>query len=130
MPTYILQKDLPNIKAGAEFDQKKINDNVYYAREIDSMNDYYHYHKNFVENNPEWFKLKEEKMYITNIHFQDQGSVTNISFTIQNVNDKKVINVSAIIDLVEKVLNRNIEQENYPKTCFYTYKDGNYTKIN
>ena len=57
--TYILQKDLPDIKAGAKF--KPVSALAYgYIR-----SPHYHieYANHFVENNPEWFLPEEQPMY-------------------------------------------------------------------
>lgn len=64
METYILQKDLPNLKAGAEF-IKIVSFSPFYAHNTDHR-DYingrkmqeFTYDIDVVENNPEWFKLK------------------------------------------------------------------------
>lgn len=54
MKTYILQEDLRNVKAGTEFTQNK---NGTYSNGQDT----YNYMRMFIERNPKWFKLKEEK---------------------------------------------------------------------
>lgn len=55
MKTYILQKDLPNMKKGSEFE---FNENIMLYVHYNSC---YSYPPIVVENNPEWFKLKEEE---------------------------------------------------------------------
>jgi len=54
---YILQKDLPHVKAGTEFSQENNNPDYYNAN-------FCHYHdrlhKSRIINNPTWFKPKEE----------------------------------------------------------------------
>lgn len=55
---YILQRDLPDIKAGTELSKK--GEKYYY---ISTNNRNSAYHESHVENNPEWFKLKEEKAW-------------------------------------------------------------------
>lgn len=60
MKTYILLKDLPSQKAGAEYiedgsSKYKLRDNIHIGfKHIDSF---------VIENTPEWFKLKEEKEF-------------------------------------------------------------------
>lgn len=58
---YILQKDLPDHEAGTEFHWD--NERGKYKTEIECLNaaqPYSCFMKQFVENNPEWFKPKEE----------------------------------------------------------------------
>lgn len=57
MKTYILQKDLPDVKAGAEFKLGRDSD-AYYLTSNKTGTKYncYCYPKSFVENNSEWFK--------------------------------------------------------------------------
>ncbi len=65
MKTYILQKDLPDVKSGAEF--KLSSDGAtYFLSPINNKNkltkfyNCYAYPKAFIENNTDWFKEKEE----------------------------------------------------------------------
>jgi hypothetical protein len=60
MATYILQKDLPDVKAGAK---GLVNENgllCFYENELTGEPEYF-FPKESYENNPDWFKLKEEK---------------------------------------------------------------------
>jgi len=69
MSTYILQKGLPDLKAGAEFTKVdsdiKPTAYVHNTTSIPTTNGKtwkcFIYEPELVENNPEWFKLKEEK---------------------------------------------------------------------
>ena len=54
--TYILQKDLPNLIAGATL----IKNGEVYETLNDKYGKYFSLYANVIENNPEWFKLKEE----------------------------------------------------------------------
>lgn len=65
MKTYILQKDFPHLKAGEEFvptilgngyeSSTKVKTDIegIYAKELP-----FYFHKEYVENNPEWFLPK------------------------------------------------------------------------
>jgi hypothetical protein len=55
-PVYVLQRDLPNVKAGTEF--KKVSALAYAS--IESGKWHVEYCNEIIENNPEWFKKKEE----------------------------------------------------------------------
>lgn len=63
MSTYILQKDMNDmfgsckIKAGSEFLEEMLGNQKAYV-----YNNHIYLHPKNVENNPEWFKLKEEKV--------------------------------------------------------------------
>jgi hypothetical protein len=59
MSIYILQKDLPNLKAGTEFtdDQGKFYRPVAYPSDSVTATVF---NKMYVENNPEWFQPKED----------------------------------------------------------------------
>lgn len=58
MKTYILQKDLPDIKVGAEF--SKNPNELYYSPKIEQGFSDYKIPFHVVETKIEWFKLKEE----------------------------------------------------------------------
>lgn len=55
---YILQRDLPDLKAGSEL--HKEGEYYYY---VSTNNRKSAYHESHVEINPDWFKLKEEKVW-------------------------------------------------------------------
>lgn len=60
---YILQKDLPNIKAGNEFIWDDLNKSYKpkkYATDSETITVFNEF---YVENNPDWFELREEKKY-------------------------------------------------------------------
>lgn len=62
--TYILQKDLPDVKAGAKFEIGASNDGYYLTSDkTGTKYNSYWYPIFFVENNPEWFLPEEEPMY-------------------------------------------------------------------
>lgn len=62
---YILQKDLHHVRSGVEFMQE--NDNPdYYNSNGCKFHD--RIHKDRVENNPEWFLPKEEKIKVTSMY--------------------------------------------------------------
>lgn len=87
MPTYILQKKLPDANIGTEF-------------HLDELGCYYHtfgrsgvFSKEIVENNIEWFKLKERKiewsemyLFIKGKSFQIEKDVAEY---IKSILDKK-----------------------------------------
>ncbi len=82
MSTYILQKDLPKSKVGTEFNDDETN--VYLPAnkkrwEVDKDECLL---KSTVENNNEWFKLKEEtKIQIKDIHFLEYSdNLTTYTF--------------------------------------------------
>lgn len=56
MPTYILQKNTPSTKTGGRF-EPVYNGAVYVC--LNKPNETFN--KEVVENNPEWFKLKEDE---------------------------------------------------------------------
>lgn len=61
MSTYILQKDLPDVKAGEKFELGKSMDAYYLAsNKTETKYNCYAYPVYFVENNPEWFKKEEQ----------------------------------------------------------------------
>lgn len=60
METYILQKDLPDVKAGAKFELGKATDAFYLTSDkTGTKYNAYVYPLDFVRNNPEWFKKEE-----------------------------------------------------------------------
>lgn len=61
--TYILLKDLPDAKAGDEYESviAESNKKRYYRNK--TKGGFFTYSQEQVENNPEWFKLKEEPIY-------------------------------------------------------------------
>lgn len=61
--TYILQKNLPFFDKGTEI---KPTSALAYGI-ITNTNIFYEWRKDLVENNPEWFKLKEEENYVFNL---------------------------------------------------------------
>lgn len=61
MSTYILQKDLPDYEAGEEFVYSK-NSLYYEASNTDKDGCRGKWPPSYVENNPEWFKLKEDNV--------------------------------------------------------------------
>jgi hypothetical protein len=80
--TYILLKDLPDVKAGAEFTM----DFGFYQYGK------YTYYKKDVETNPEWFKLKEEKEFTESqmmrmFDLSDCGSVEYLLEVIRKENN-------------------------------------------
>jgi len=67
MATYILQKDLPYIKAGMKYAKKKMfhytgDDISYYPVDEQFHNIQYRIYGEFVENNFEWFIEQEENV--------------------------------------------------------------------
>lgn len=54
---YILQKDLPDVKAGAVFEW---GDNRSYRYHVKNTTIKYWFEKEYVENNPEWFLPEDE----------------------------------------------------------------------
>lgn len=77
---YILQKDLPYVKSGAHFSQRDIE--TYYTNypilEYPIKKDTYTFEKEFVENNPDWFKEKKLRpafAVVTDKLFYTQGEV-------------------------------------------------------
>lgn len=86
--TYILQKDLPNVKAGTEFVWWPEGGIYKYAKDNDD-NKRGGFNKSYVEDNiPEWFKLKEEERLISrhcfNMHFMGMDVI--------KINDVEYIN--------------------------------------
>lgn len=63
--TYILKKDLPDCKVGAEFSFGNEGD-VYFLSSDKTGTGYncYAYPKEFVENNTDWFQLKKEPLFL------------------------------------------------------------------
>lgn len=63
--TYILQKDLPNVKAGTYFiyDDSTSGTNCYHCAENYKI----FFTRELVEDVPEWFKLKEEESCVFNL---------------------------------------------------------------
>lgn len=56
--TYILQKDIPGVKAGAKYE--KTNDYGFYYHKSGNCPSF---HISIVENNPEWFLPEEPPIY-------------------------------------------------------------------
>jgi len=104
MSTYILQKDLPNLKAGSEF--MPIADcyaNISSAEQI-------HFHKDYVENNSTWFLPKEERIAISD--FKCAGTwpdctICDYKFTASKSIDNQ--KYAAIIKAIEIIVNRDDE---------------------
>jgi len=83
MPTYILQKNTPTSKAGCRF-EPVYNGALYCG--LDKP--YESFAKEVVENNPEWFKLKEDKDFkVLDIH--SYGCMTNFGIFIHKGNTSK-----------------------------------------
>lgn len=63
MDTYILQKDLPYIKAGTQYIRAEyLNDKCSYVPNKTGMkHERFAIHADYIENNPEWFKKEEPK---------------------------------------------------------------------
>ncbi len=59
---YILQKDLPDISAGAEFKRENNKSNLFAYGPVNKNGNfvYYDYTESFILSKPDWFKLKEE----------------------------------------------------------------------
>lgn len=72
---YVLQKDLPNAKAGVEFTKNLYGHlyDIYSSGQINSEGDSIDIRARNVENNPEWFKLKEEvkPIVVTRCNYND-----------------------------------------------------------
>lgn len=103
MATYILQKDLPDVLKGGEFlltDDDK-NYVCYKSKEWAAA-----YSKDLVENNPEWFKLKEETKVIVSLTEQVGIGIYDLSYKIV-CNPRKISpeKVEAIKDAIEAIVN-------------------------
>ena len=108
MSTYILQKDMPNLSKGTEF---KKADNGWYYVDKDNFGMYYSIFSKVVENNPEWFKLKEDPYIVLNIF-----SYTGIKDELQLPYLKVVLNKDVsckefrvVKQVIEGVLNGDIK---------------------
>lgn len=86
-PAYILQNDLPDVKAGAEFTIGDALD-VYFLSSDKTVTKHncYTYPKKFVENNPVWFRLKEEeqKPEVIGIEKRENVFLCHIHFSADN----------------------------------------------
>lgn len=70
--TYILQKDLPGLKAGAPFVYD--GDRFYDSGQSDIYGEVNHYIPECVENNPEWFLPEENKNWVCDKHDKKEWS--------------------------------------------------------
>lgn len=101
MSTYILQKDISdprfNIKSGTEF--IKCND----APDAAYVFGTYTLHPLKVENNPEWFKLKEEKIVIDGLR-STENLYTYLFRASKDIHSDKY---DAICKAIEFIVNKN-----------------------
>lgn len=99
---YILQKDLPGLRAGAKFEPVSA---LAYAF-IQTGMFHLEFAKEFVENNPDWFKLEEPERATANVFFCDESDVPpaerGISFVVPHSYFGKI---AAIKSAIESVLN-------------------------
>lgn len=66
MDTYILQKDLPYFKSGIRYlkneTDARVDRNSYFPDVVGSKNERFAIHADYVENNPDWFKLENNSL--------------------------------------------------------------------
>jgi len=81
--TYILKKDLPDIKAGAELKKLDEDNGRYYFHED---NPFKSYSSNLVENNPQWFE--EKKLPMSPLVPKKQPfSISHLKAIIESIDD-------------------------------------------
>lgn len=118
MPIYILQKDTVVSKAGDEFNSEKC---IRMDGQVYDENDYYYVnsitHENFtkhdVENNSEWFKLKEESVKVLDI-INDGYTATSLQQHHLQVTLNRFIPCSQlpkVKEAIERLLNEDIITE-------------------
>lgn len=111
MPTYILQKDLPDSKTGDEYIWVDYYQRYYKNADIEDS----YWTKESVENNPEWFKLKEEKIKVINIETDGFYAKEPKEFLLRIVTNKIVgrEKMPSIKEAIERVLNNKEDEKKY-----------------
>lgn len=120
MNTYILQKDTPCTKAGSEFIEQP--DSNYFQNSQGTG-----YDRKTVENNPEWFKLKEP-------HFSGMFKGVHYTVTAKKGVDSKLYEsirsaIKSIIDNSESELYNVKQREGFIKNEYPPYADAIAEKI-
>lgn len=135
MTTYILQKDLPNLKAGAEFEYvtsetlgRLVPPHYYHKPEKDSISyDGISYLPTEVENNPEWFKQKpNEPPLMTFTAFSPHSArglalenSSNISHAIRQIDGHEFTKANIVLNLSSQTqCNQAIEFLSVLGMCF------------
>jgi len=107
MPNYILQKDLPNAKAGSVY---RLTDNGedYVCYDLLGKESWdISYPKKYVENNPEWFKKEETHNWSANY----------VMGKVWTGEPNVIINGEQFIPISEAVLRKYTEED--MRKCFY-----------
>jgi len=112
--TYILQKDLPYTKAGTEYFKNtdfdnRVDRNSYFPNKVGSRCERFAIHADYVENNPEWFKLKEEKKQEINLVLSTyKNSMTGVTIYNYQINLHERLSdnvVNKIQEAIQKIVN-------------------------
>ena len=121
--TYILQKDLPDYKAGERFTWHG-KSNCYAAENSDVTGQVGKWPARFVENNPEWFKKEEPKQEweILSLQMHNDIVIHKSSYTypecfqtLVNAHEFKIHSVRRTSD--NEVLSVNSKDFSYGKPC-------------
>ncbi len=129
--TYILQKDLPNAKAGTEF--TLVSTGVVYSYDSNNGDKSFYWSKD-IENNPEWFLPKQqekERIGISNIFRDHSSSDKNPNnnlycFLVSKEYPKiKIEQYTLIKQAIESILNNEevdkVEEKQKPENDNYVF---------
>lgn len=110
MSIYVLQKDMPNLSKGSELIKA---DNGWYYVDRDNFGMYFSLFNKVVENNTEWFKLKEESVKVLDI-INDGYTATFVKKHHLKVTLNRFIpstQLQKVKEAIEKVLNEDLKNK-------------------